>query len=126
MILLNFSHPLTEAQVGQIEALAGRPITRLVESMPQFDNNREMGPQIVELADGVGLTSREWQTPPLLVNLPGLAAGAACLLAEIHGRHGGFPVVVRLAPFMVGALSEYRVAELMNLHSMREAARERR
>jgi hypothetical protein len=35
-------------------------------------------------------------TVPLLVGLPGLTEGAALILAELHGRLGGFPRVLAL------------------------------
>ena len=38
MILLNFSHPLTDAQREQIEALTGDAITESRDIPAQFDN----------------------------------------------------------------------------------------
>jgi hypothetical protein len=37
MILLNFSHPITDAQRQQIEALTGVPTIQILSAMPHFD-----------------------------------------------------------------------------------------
>jgi len=50
--------------------------------------------------DGVGLTSQQWQTELLLVNLPSLNHIATCLLAELHKRKGYFPSILRLRPIV--------------------------
>jgi len=126
MILLNLSHPLTDAQVAQIEALAGQPIARLIELMPQFENGAALLEQVRALADHAGLSSREWQTEPLLVNLPGLAPAAACLLAEIHARSGHFPAIVRIREVAGSIPTSYEVAEVIDLQAIREEARKRR
>ena len=57
MLLLNFSHPLTEAQYVRIVALA---------------------------VDSVGLSSEGWQVRPLLINPPGYALAASALPAELR------------------------------------------
>jgi hypothetical protein len=61
----------------------------------------------------------------LLVNPPGYAPAAFVLLAELHGRIGHFPSLVRLRP-KSGPVTTYEVAELLNLQTIRDAARERR
>ena len=126
MLLLNFSHPITSAQRGQIEALAGQAIARIIDVPTQMENDEPFAPQIVALADAAGLTPKEWQTAPLLVNLPGYAPAAACLLAEIHGRAGHFPAIVRIRPVTGSSPTIYEVAEIINLQAVRDAARERR
>lgn len=123
MILLNFSHPLTAEQRAAVERLAGRPIARSCAAMPQFDHSATFAEQIRALADAAGLSPEEWQTLPLLVNLPGYAPGAAALLAEIHGRAGHFPAIIRLRPVAGSTPTVYEVAELINLQAVREAAR---
>ncbi|MBP7964376.1 MAG: hypothetical protein KBG20_13445 [Caldilineaceae bacterium] len=54
--------------------------------MPQFDDGQPLAEQVRELVDGLGLTSRAWQTEALLINPPGLAPAALCVMAELHGR----------------------------------------
>jgi hypothetical protein len=61
-----------------------------------------------------------------LVNLPALAPAAAALLAELHGRMGYFPAIVRIRPVAGSTPPAYEVAEIINLQAVRDAARERR
>jgi len=126
MILINLSHPLTDEQRTQIETLAGRPITRLIEKLAQFDTGRPFAGQATALVDDVSLTPAEWQQAPLLVILPALNYAAAAVLAELHGRCGYFPPMVRLRPVTNSLPPRFEVAEMVNLQAVREAARKRR
>jgi len=97
MILLNFSHPLTQEHLAQVAELTGEE-PRVIEVPTQFDHNCSFAEQVRELVDGISLSPEEWQTTPLLVNPPALNVIAVTLLAELHGRMGYFPSVVRLWP----------------------------
>lgn len=90
----------------------------------EFDEQRDFGPQVVALLDNVGFTAHDWQTIPILVNPPGFAPGAVCLLSELHGRMGHFPTVLRLRPETQSTLHHYVVAEIINLQALRNAARQ--
>lgn len=125
MLLLNFTHPLTDTQCAQIEALAGTLIEEVRTIRVQIHQEEELEPQIVAIVNSVGLSSNEWQTRPLLINPPGYAPAAFVLLAELHGRIGHFPSLVRLRP-KPGPVTTYEVAELLNLQTIRDAARELR
>ncbi len=125
MLLLNFSHPLTEEQYAHIVALADAPIEEVRTIRVQICHQESLEPQIENIVESAGLTSYEWQTRPLLINPPGYAPAAFMLLAELHGRIGHFPSLVRLRP-KPGSVTTYEVAELLNLQTMRDAARERR
>jgi hypothetical protein len=124
--LVNFGHPLTESHTAAIERLAGKAIEQVIERPAQFDVARPFADQARELLDGVGLTPTEWQTLPLLVNLPTLHVIAAVVLAELHGRCGYYPAVVRLRPVAGAMPPQFEVAEIINLQAIREAARNRR
>jgi len=126
MILLNFSHPLTPDQVSQVEALTGQPVTEVRHLPAQFDHDQPFLPQIVALADTCHLSPTDWQTLPLLVNPPALNIIAVMLLAELHGRMGYFPTVLRLRPIPGSTPPRFEVAELVNLQAVRDAARRRR
>ena len=126
MILINFAHPLTAAQRAQVEALAGSSLERVIEVPTQFNPQQPFGKQALALVREVGLTAQEWQTLPLLVNLPALSVIACLVLAELHGRCGYFPTVLRLRP-VEGAISpQFEAAELLNLQAVREGARRER
>ncbi len=126
MILVNFSHPLTANQIAAIERLANRPVTRLIEQMAEFDLAQPLAKQAVALVDGLGLSPREWQQEPPLIVLPSLNFGAAAVLAELHGRCGDFPSIVRTRPVPDSLLPGYEVAEIVNLKTIRDAARKKR
>lgn len=126
MILLNFSHPLTSTQRAQIDALAGEPITRVFEAPTQFDEQQPFVPQLAALLAAVDLTPAQWQSEPIVVILPSLNFIAALLLAELHGRMGYFPAVVRTRPVAESVPRRYEVAELLNLQAVREGARRSR
>lgn len=126
MLLLNFTHPITPAQRAQIEDLTGQAIDRVIERMPHFDDGRPLAPQVRELVDSVGLSSQAWQTEALLINPPGLAPAALCLMAELHGRTGYFPAVVRIRPVPDAVPRQFEVAEILDLQTVRDKARTRR
>lgn len=123
MVILNFGHPLTEAQRAQIEHLTGSLVERVVEAPTQFDAEKPFAPQIKTLFEQTGLTSTEWQTLPLLLNLPSLNVIAALMLAELHGRCGYFPAILRLRPIAGSTPPRFEVAEVLNLQAVRDAAR---
>ncbi len=126
MILLNFSHPLTPIQRAQIDALAGEPISRVLDAPTQFDEQQPFVPQLAALLAAIDLTPAQWQSEPILVILPSLNFIAALLLAELHGRMGYFPTVVRTRPAAGSAPRRYEVAELLDLQTVRAGARRSR
>jgi len=123
MHLLNFAHPLTDAHLARVAELAGRPIDRVIAVPTQFDHARPFADQIREHLTAVGFTADEWQTTPLVVNLPALTPIAGLLLAEMHGRTGYFPTVIRLRPVAGVTPPQFEVAELLNLQTVRDDAR---
>jgi hypothetical protein len=126
MILLNFSHPITSEQQAQIEALAGQPVERTIQLPVQFDHSRPYPPQLADLFEGLPLTPQELQSAAILVNLPSFNVIAGLALAELHGRMGYFPPVVRLRPVEGALPPRYEAAEILNLQAVRDQARTRR
>ncbi len=125
MLILNFTHPITDEQRTQIETLADTPISDIRTIPVQINQEQPLDNQITAIVESVGLSSEEWQTLPLLINPPGYAPAAFVLLAQLHGRIGHFPTLIRLRP-KYGAMTTFEVAELLNLQHVREAARTRR
>jgi hypothetical protein len=123
MLLLNFGHPLTDAQLARVRELAGRDIERIITVPTHLDHERPFDEQVRELLTTVPLTPEQWQTTPLILNPPSLAPIAAVLLAEIHGRSGFFPTILRLRPVARTTPPQFEVAELLNLQGIRDAAR---
>lgn len=126
MLILNFSHPLTEEQKTQIEALTGQAIAEVRAIPSQMDNARPFAGQIEEMVRAVGLSSAEWQTRPLLINPPAYNFAAVTLTAYLHGLMGYFPPVVRLRPVPEATPPRFEVAEIINLQAVRDAARRER
>lgn len=126
MLLLNFSHPLTSSHLAQIEALTDTAITRTITIPVQFDEQELFIPQLHALLAEVGLTPTDWQNQPLLVVLPSLNFISALLLAELHGRMGYFPPIVRMRPIANRLPRAYEVAEILDLQQVREVARRQR
>jgi hypothetical protein len=130
MLLINFSHPLTPEQLTQVEALIGNhpegtaaAVERVIAVPAQFDVQQPFTPQVEAMLAQVPLTAEEWQTAPLLIVPPALNFITAVLLAELHGRMGYFPAIVRLRPVADSLPPRFEVAEVINLQAVREAAR---
>jgi len=123
--ILNFSHPLTPEQKKQIRALTGQRISKVIDLKCQFDPQQPFVDQMRALLDQLELTYEQWQTLPIVVNPPSFAPIACLFLAELHGRVGHFPAIMRLRPTS-DVPPQFEVAEIINLQQVRDQARERR
>ena len=126
MIVVNFSHPLSDEQLARIEALTHRAVEEVVEVRSQFEPEQPFAPQVVALADAANLAARQWQSEPILIVPPTLNFIAAGLLAELHGRAGYFLPVVRTRRTDDSLPPRYEVAEILDLQGIRDRARKRR
>lgn len=123
MIVINFAHPLTTLQQQQIESLIQRPITTVVDVPFQMNNLQPFAAQVAERINAVGFSAAQWQAEPILINPPAYAPAGATLLADLHGRMGHFPTVIRLRPVPNSIPPTFEVAELINLQTIRSQAR---
>jgi hypothetical protein len=126
MILINFSHPMTEQQEEQVESLLNDNIEQVIPITCNFDNSLPFSNQIGQLVDNISLSPQKWQSLPILINPPAFSYAAVLLLAELHGRMGYFPAIVRLRPIPDSIPPRFEVAEIINLQTVREAARRKR
>ena len=131
MLLLNFSHPLPADQLTRLTEIIGQPIDEVRQLPAQFEQAAPLCPQAQALVASIAelppaLSGEAWQTAPILVILPALNYIAAAVLAELHGRMGYFPPVVRLAPVPGALPPRFEVAEVLNLQTLRDAARKTR
>ena len=126
MILLNFSHPLTSEQLVSVEALTGNPISQVLELPIHFEHALPFLPQLRQALQQVNFTPEQWQTAPVIVNLPALNYISALLLAELHGRMGYFAPILRLRPVQNALPPRFEVAEVVNLQAIRDEARKER
>ena len=126
MIILNFSHPLTEDQRSEIEALAADAIAGVRDLTTQLDSARPVEALVVALLAEAGLSARQGQNEAVLINPPAYAPVTAVLLAELHGRMGYFPAIIRLRPAPAATPPRFEAAEIINLQQVSAPARERR
>lgn len=126
MRLLNFSHPLTNTQISEIESLTQLKLETVRDVKVQFDVTQDFVPQVLKMVEELAITSQEWQTEAWLLVLPSLNFISAILLAELHGRMGRFPSIIRLRPTANALVSNFEVAEIINLDAVRNTARTRR
>jgi hypothetical protein len=124
-LVVNLGRPLSPTHLQQIEQVMDDHVLEVIEPdiVPfQFDNEKSYSEQAKVLLNGLGLVSEDWQMLRLVVNLPGLAPAAAAILAEMHGRMGHFPHVIRMRPSTADQ-SVFEVAEVIPLQNLRDAAR---
>lgn len=121
MKVLNFSHPLSQDAVSELIQRFGE--LDVCQIRVQLDMSQSLTAQVVQIADSVGFTPEEWQTTSYIVVLPGASIATGILIAEIHGRSGGFPRIVSLVS---GEDRVFRVAEVVDLQSVRNDSRTRR
>lgn len=126
MIILNFSHPLTEEQVTRIEELTRGKVQQVLALPTQFSHDAPFLPQLQEALKQAPFSAQEWQTLPLLVNLPSFNYISALALAELHGRMGYFPPIIRMKPVQGALPPRFEVAEVINLQAVRDEARKSR
>ena len=126
MLILNFTHPLTELQLAQIEQFTGYTIKSILNIPCQLDEAQPFAQQVSERADSANLSPAQWQQEFILINPPAYAPAANVLLAELHGRMGYFPAMIRIRPIPESTPSQFEVAEIINLQNVRDHARERR
>lgn len=126
--ILNFSHPVTDQQRIQIaDLLEYQPEAITVMDIPmQIDLDGSLVAQIASLLDGLEWNSNQWQTEAIIVNLPGLSAAAAVLLAELSGRIGHLPSILWVRRADNALVTQFEVAEIVNLAAVRDDARKTR
>lgn len=119
-IVVNFStHSFTEEHKEQVRLMGHGTVERVIEAPMQLDNLQSFDAQVKNVVCAVKLTIDDWQSKPILILLPGFAPAAGVLLARLHGMRGNFPSFVRMKP--AGGL--FDVAEIVDLHSIREEGR---
>lgn len=126
MHILNFSHPLTPRQLDQVAALTGAPPQAVTAVKVHFDLDGDFVGQTRAMIAALDFTPDVWQGTPWLIVPPSLNFITAVLLAELHGRMGYFPTILRLRPAPGALVTEYTVAEIISLEQVRAAARSAR
>jgi hypothetical protein len=120
MLILNFTHPLTEEQLEQIKRLTGQDIEEVRQIGVHFDNDKPFAEQVEKLVKDCDLSPQEWQSRPILIVPPAFNFIAVTLFAALHGVMGYFPPIVRLKPVHGSTPPRFEVAEIINLQEIRE------
>jgi hypothetical protein len=126
LLLVNFSHPLSSTQIEQITQSLGQPPDRVIDAPVQFDADLPFQAQVSALLAGLPVSAEAWQTNRILLVPPAFSPITALLLAELHGRMGYFPAIVRFKTLSEAQPPVFVLAEIINLQSLRDAARRER
>jgi hypothetical protein len=112
--------------MAHLTMLLSNPIASIREIKTQLDVSQSLTEQIIKLLDELEISSTDWQSVPYIIVLPSLNYASAVMLAELHGRMGHFPTIIRLRPKIGAIVTEFEIAELINLEAVRQSARTRR
>lgn len=126
MIILNFSHPLTDAHLAEIARMSGSEIEQVIDIPIHFDEGQPFSEQTAQVSAQLPLDSRTLQTAPLLIVMPSLNYITAALLAELNGRMGYFPAILRMRVQPGSLPTVYEIAEIINLQAIRDESRKNR
>lgn len=128
MKILNFSHAISPEQLGQLREL-GLEVARevIIGIQTNLDLAQPLEAQVVALVEGVGWTRAEWETTPFVTVLPSHPDIAVLVAAEIEGRSGHLPAVLRRKPVKDDktGLTRFEVVEITNPYELRNQARKR-
>lgn len=127
-LALNFSgHPVLAGQQKAIQKRMGWPALEVIDvPMGTVAEDENFLKTAIRKVDGIDLLPNEWQTFSLVAVPSGYSPLWSALLAEIHGRLGHFPDVVRLRPAPQGEKEKFEVAEILDLRDVRHQARTKR
>lgn len=127
-LLLNFSsHPIKPGQEQALLAKTGWPSLEVVNIwLGNVPEDKDFVPTVLSYVDSIDLLPREWQAFPIAVVAAGYAPAWSVLLAELHGRLGYFPDLVRLRPAPAGVEEKFEVVEIVSLRHIRNQARAKR
>jgi hypothetical protein len=127
-LVLNFSgHPVLPGQKQVIEKSMHWHSSEVLNfALGNVPEDHNFVSSIEEAVGKIPLSPEEWQTMPMVVIPAGYSAVWSVVLAELHGRLGYFPEVVRLRPAVPPATEKFEVAEIINLREVRHSSRDKR
>ncbi len=127
-LLLNFSaHPVMPGQQQAIQAKMGWPRLEVIDAwLGNVPEDKDFTAKVTKHVDKIDLLPREWQTCRLVTIPAGYSPAWSILLAELHGRLGYFPDLVRLRPASTQAEEKFEVADIISPQAIRNRARAKR
>lgn len=127
MKILNFSHAISDEQFAQLHENFGLDIAPedVIGVKTDLDLAQSLGPQAVALVNEIGWARAEWETTATLVILPSHPDIAVLVAAEIEGRRGHLPDILRRKPVRdeKSGVMRFEVVEIINPYAHRLAAR---
>jgi hypothetical protein len=127
-LIINFSgHPVLPGQQKDIGQMMHWQTPEVITvSLGNVAEDHHFVSTIEKAVEKVALSPEEWQSTPLVVIAAGYTAVWSVVLAELHGRLGYFPDVVRLRPASTASNEKFEVAEILNLREVRHNSRDKR
>ncbi|MBN1220834.1 MAG: hypothetical protein JXM69_18070 [Anaerolineae bacterium] len=127
-LVLNFSaHPIMPSQRQAIRTAMNWPTLEVIDAgLGNVPEDKDFVAEAINHLERIDLLPSEWQIFPMVVVPAGYAPVWSVLLAELHGRLGYFPDMVRLRPTLVEAEEKYEVAQIVSLREIRNQARAKR
>lgn len=122
--VINFGHALTDEQIKELEALGYRIGIPNLGASFHLDDHAPFGPQVERILDSFGYSKAEWErvSNTTLFVLPTHAEIAGIFLAQLHGRMGHFPRIIRRTR---GTDGGFHVVEVVDLQQLRNEQRAR-
>lgn len=115
MIVLNFSHPITEEHKEQLQKIANVGVKRVIEIHTQLDLNQPLWPQIENLVNQIDLTPEEWQKEYLVFIPPGLSVAAVMVVMALYSKSQRFLPMVVMRPQKGVTPPRFEVGEIVVL-----------
>ena len=122
MIVVNFSHPLTDDQRATIEEKANTTIDRVIDVSTYVDFDTSVVGQVSELISSIELSITDWQSKPIFIVPPAFTSAAVVLIAHLQGLMGHFPGIVRVQRRPETVVSTFDVVEVISLDVVRDSA----
>ena len=123
-LVITFSpHPLLPGQRAAIRAKTGWPALEVIDGgVGNVPEGQNFVSAAVRYLDRIDLLPAEWQIYPLVVVPAGYSVLWSAFLAELHGRLGYFPDLVRLRPAPAVMDAKYEGAGIERLRDVRNQA----
>jgi len=112
-MILNFSHPLTDEQLKELNVSKEFELT----IKTQLDLQKGFVEQISNLLGEIPDLSQRVNEPFLLVP-PALSPAACVVLAAISAVKGQLPHILRLKPKPDSAIVQYQIGEVIDLQEV--------
>ncbi len=114
LLILNFSHPLTESQISATAQAFGGKVLDVINIKAQFDLNApSIVPQVQAVVrEAIGSVSKVCSDVDIAVNLPSLSIASALVMTMLFRSYPDF-FVLRLKSDTSSMVTSFKFAELI-------------